>query len=177
MTEETIIKKQVKDYLNLCRVFWFPVLQGLGCYKGLPDIFIAYNSKVVACEIKGKKGFQSDNQLKFQENWEASGNRYILARSVEDVEKLLKDINKLMSDQPKKDFIEKKLEQFSEMFDNKAICSPTGLIEIKCFILTALSDQKEELIKEFTEGNRCLGCGEQKEQDLSDTCGECLENN
>ena len=36
-----------------------------------------------------------------------------------------------------KDFIEKKLEQFREMFDNKAICSPTGLIEIKCFFRSA----------------------------------------
>jgi len=98
MTEETIIKHQIKDYLNLCRVFWFPLLQGLGSYKGLPDIFLAYNGKVIACEIKKKKGFLSPFQFKFKQNWEASGNRYLVARSVEDVEKLLKEYEYFITD-------------------------------------------------------------------------------
>ena len=91
MTDETITKQQIKYYLNLRpKVFWFSLLQGLGSYKGLPDIMIFCGGKAYACEIKGKKGKQSDNQIKFQEDFERTGNKYILAKSVEDVANIIK---------------------------------------------------------------------------------------
>ena len=35
---ETDIRRQVTDYLQLRQYFCFYVLQGLGAYKGIPDL-------------------------------------------------------------------------------------------------------------------------------------------
>ncbi len=34
---ETHIKGQIKDYLAALSIFNFPLVQGLGAYKGVPD--------------------------------------------------------------------------------------------------------------------------------------------
>lgn len=89
MTPETSIKKTVKDYLNLKRYFWWYNLAGLGAYKGIPDIFILYEGKLYGVEFKSKQGKLSDYQARFQFNMEKAGGKYIVARSLEDVQKYL----------------------------------------------------------------------------------------
>ena len=39
----------------------------------------------------------------------------------------------------------------------------------------ALSQQKQDLIKEFRTGKRCLNCGAKKDNNLSDFCSKCIE--
>ena len=79
----------------------------------------------------------------------------------------------------------KKLE-WEKRFDEKFLgyISPNAIVgkynidkEIKSFIKSLLSQQEAELIKEFTEGKRCLNCGNHKPQSkLIDLCDKCYEN-
>jgi len=52
---------------------------------GMADIMIVVNGRLIAVEVKAKKGRQSQAQKRWQEALEAAGGRYVLARSVADV--------------------------------------------------------------------------------------------
>jgi len=90
---ETQIKKAIKQFLDLRGVWHFPVLQGLGCYKGMPDMFAVRSGVetgllfpvVYAIEVKTEKGNLSEHQERFMEMWELRGLPYLVARSIEDV--------------------------------------------------------------------------------------------
>jgi hypothetical protein len=88
-TPETLIKKQIKDYLSHKGYFHFPIMQGLGAQKGIPDIFAIKNGKVYAIEVKTPKGRQSQWQIMFQFNWEAEKGLYIIG-GLDDVMKICK---------------------------------------------------------------------------------------
>lgn len=83
---ETKIRNQVQDYLRWKGWFVWYQLQGLGAYKGAPDLMAAKDGKVIAVEIKTPKGWQSDHQKQFQANYEAAGCQYLLVRGIEDLE-------------------------------------------------------------------------------------------
>jgi Holliday junction resolvase len=83
---ETDIRRQVTDYLQLRQYFCFYVLQGLGAYKGIPDLIAVKNGRVLFIELKTPRGRQSDYQRKFQANLEAAGGDYVLCRGVDDLQ-------------------------------------------------------------------------------------------
>ena len=83
---ETDIRRQVRDYLQLRQYFCFYVLQGLGAYKGIPDLIAVRDGRVIFIELKTARGRQSDYQKKFQADLEAAGGEYILCRGIEDLE-------------------------------------------------------------------------------------------
>ena len=85
MTEETKIKMQVKDYLKIRGVFCYHNLQGIGAYKGLPDLVIHHKGQVHYLEIKRAKGKLSPYQIKLQEQCETDSIPYHVIRSVEDI--------------------------------------------------------------------------------------------
>lgn len=89
MTLETKIKKEIKKHLLERGYFYFPVLQGLGAFKGIPDIFAIRGGKVWAIEVKTPKGKQNKYQIMFQFNWESSGGKYIVG-GIEEVKKFIK---------------------------------------------------------------------------------------
>lgn len=82
---ETEIKKQLKEYLTLKGWFTFPIMQGLGSYKGLPDMIACKDGKVLFIEVKTETGGQTEYQKMFQEKVEKAGCKYILARRLEDL--------------------------------------------------------------------------------------------
>ena len=86
--KEKQVKAAIKQFLDLHGIRHFHVLQGLGCYKGIPDMF-AVADKVYAIEVKTATGRQSDYQKKFQDMWEGQGHPYILARGIDDVAKIV----------------------------------------------------------------------------------------
>jgi len=49
--------------------------------------------------------------------------------------------------------------------------------EFADLILVLIQKVRQEIIKEFTEGKRCLNCGGKKESKLTDWCDKCLEEN
>ena len=85
---ETHIKGAVKDYLAYKGIFNYPVLQGMGAYKGVPDRIMHYNG-VVYLEIKTPEGKLSEHQLKFQQQCLEDGIEYWIIRSIEDLEERL----------------------------------------------------------------------------------------
>ena len=83
---ETDIRRQVTDYLQLRQYFCFYVLQGLGAYKGIPDLIAVKNGRVLFIELKTPRGRQSEYQRKFQADLEAHGGEYVLCRGVDDLQ-------------------------------------------------------------------------------------------
>lgn len=88
MTPETALKNQCKDYLALKGIFNFPILQGLGAFKGIPDRIAIHKSIPYAIEFKTKKGRQSEDQIKFQQSWELAGGKYLLIRDLDELMKV-----------------------------------------------------------------------------------------
>lgn len=81
-TPETEQKGMIKQWLSLRGFFNFPILQGLGAHRGIPDIIAAKKGKVFAIEVKakgksGRMGGQSDHQKNFQRQWTEAGCMYI----------------------------------------------------------------------------------------------------
>jgi hypothetical protein len=85
MTEETDLKNAVKQYLDLKHIFNYHLLQGLGCYKGVPDRVMHYRGKVHYLEIKKPKGRLSLHQQAFAEQCAYDDIDYVVIRSLDDL--------------------------------------------------------------------------------------------
>ena len=83
---ESEIRRQIQDYLRLRGWFCFYILQGLGSYRGAPDLIAVKNGRVIFIELKTSRGRQSEHQKKFQADLEAHGGEYILCRGAEDLQ-------------------------------------------------------------------------------------------
>ena len=82
---ETDIRRQIQDYLRIRGWFVFYILQGLGAYKGIPDLIAVKNGRVLFIELKTARGRQSDYQKQFQADLEAAGGEYVLCRGVDEL--------------------------------------------------------------------------------------------
>ncbi len=60
---------------------------------GGPDLVLIHRGLYVGLEVKSETGRQSEAQKEFQRLLEASGGKYFIVRSIEDVENALKGIN------------------------------------------------------------------------------------
>jgi len=89
LTPETQLKSQIKDYLDLRGVFHFPILQGLGAAKGIPDRIAVKDGRFIAIEVKAPNGRLSTYQELFRDRLTQAGGVYIEARSLEDVMRIL----------------------------------------------------------------------------------------
>ena len=85
MTEETDIKHAVKEYLDIMGIFSYPILQGIGAYKGLPDRVMHFNRRTVYLEIKKPKGKLSPHQELFKMRCEDDCITYLVIRSLDDI--------------------------------------------------------------------------------------------
>ncbi len=83
--KESEIRAQVKEFLQWQGWFVFYHLQGLGSYPGLPDMQAVKDGRTIYIEIKRPGGRQSPGQKKFQQELEAAGGVYIVAREVDDL--------------------------------------------------------------------------------------------
>jgi hypothetical protein len=93
--KEADLLKLVLDWLLLHRIFHRR--RNTGAMKlegerfvrfgkaGDPDIEIWHKGRYYAVELKSEDGKQTQAQKNFQSDLEASGNKYILARSLEDL--------------------------------------------------------------------------------------------
>jgi hypothetical protein len=64
-------------------------VQGISVPKGHPDILACAGGRYIAIECKSQDGRQRPEQKSFQRAVERSGGLYVLARSVEDVAKIV----------------------------------------------------------------------------------------
>lgn len=91
-TPESRLKKTLKKYLNERGAYWAMVAEGAYAKIGDPDIIACFKGHFIAIEAKTYEGSQSDWQKIREREIKASGGIYILARSVQDVEAVLNEI-------------------------------------------------------------------------------------
>jgi hypothetical protein len=100
--KERDIQRQILYHLRLRRIFCFRFNTGAfsSAYGGKarfvrfglpggPDIFALKEGHLYAIEVKGPRGMQSRQQVVFQHEFEKAGGVYLVARSLEDVTKVL----------------------------------------------------------------------------------------
>jgi hypothetical protein len=90
--KESEIKNQIKAYLRYTGWFTFPILQGLGVHKGISDMIAIRNGIVIFIEVKTENGKQSQDQKQFEYDIVTQMGNYCLARSIEDVQEYIKNI-------------------------------------------------------------------------------------
>jgi len=86
---ETEIRKQIRGYLKLKQVFFWHNLQGLACYKGLPDlegIDIGWGHFYI--EVKSGEGKLSEKQEEFKGMVERLGETVFVPHSYEEFVKM-----------------------------------------------------------------------------------------
>lgn len=77
---ENDVKRDIKRAFDICGVWSFHLMAGMGSFKGAPDRIAVYRERVWAVEAKRPGGKQSEHQAEFQRRWEREyGKTYILA--------------------------------------------------------------------------------------------------
>ena len=90
-TPETELKSNVKHLFEVFHVFNFPIFQGLGAYKGIPDRIAHVNGRVHYLEFKAPKGKLTENQETFREQCMVDGIAYHVIRSLDDATLLVNE--------------------------------------------------------------------------------------
>lgn len=90
MTIETATKHAIKDYLSLKGIMWWYNLAGMGAQKGIPDLCALHKGTFYAIEVKTPKGKVTDSQADFLVRTNRAGGVPIVARSLDDVMKVIK---------------------------------------------------------------------------------------
>ena len=80
------ILKSVRQYLRLEGFFVIRNQQSLGSHLGLSDLTAVRDDATLWIEIKKPKGYQSDRQKEFEHDINSHGGKYIVVRSVADIQ-------------------------------------------------------------------------------------------
>ena len=83
---ETQLKQQIKDYLGFKQVFNYPLVQGLGSYRGVPDRIMHFQGRVHYLEVKTPQGKMSEHQENFALQCREDGISYHVIRNIEDLQ-------------------------------------------------------------------------------------------
>jgi hypothetical protein len=86
MTVLTIFKVPKETVYRIMAYF-----NRLGFLKGVPDILIFKAGRVFCLELKTEKGVQSDGQILFEKNCVRCGVPYLVGRSFEECQRILKE--------------------------------------------------------------------------------------
>lgn len=86
---ENEIQNEIRERLRWAGWYVIRHQQSMGSLKGLSDLSAIRNGQTVYIEVKKPGGVQSQYQKDFQAEVESHGARYILAYSVDDVDKLV----------------------------------------------------------------------------------------
>lgn len=92
MTPEGELKMRIRRLLEERGAFWSNVSGGAYSKPGDPDIVACFKGFYLAIEAKANSGRQSEIQKIRQSEVEAAEGRYVLARSEEDVSRILDSI-------------------------------------------------------------------------------------
>ena len=87
---ESDIQAAIRDYLGWHGWFCWKIHQSLGSYKGVSDLVAVKAGKVLFIEVKTSTGRLGVHQQAVRDELTRHGGTYIVARSIEDVERALK---------------------------------------------------------------------------------------
>ena len=82
---ENSVKSQIKDYLAIKRIYNFPLVQGLGAHRGVPDRVMFFQGSAHFLEIKRPGGKLSEHQKRFKEQCELDCIPYHVIKQIEDL--------------------------------------------------------------------------------------------
>ena len=85
ITKEIDILRQVRDYLRWKGFYVYRNHQSLGSHKGLSDLTAIRNGETIWIEIKKPGGRLSDHQVKFGEEIETHGGKYLIVTKIDDL--------------------------------------------------------------------------------------------
>jgi hypothetical protein len=83
------IKVLCREYLKIMGWFIFPILQGLGAYKGITDFIAIKDGRTLYIETKSPTGKQSGEQKIFQQEIGMQKGEYWLIDCWEDIIKMV----------------------------------------------------------------------------------------
>lgn len=100
--KESDIQRAICDYLALKKVFFWrnnntPIYDGQSkryrampkyAMHGLPDIIVIRDGRFIGIEVKREDGNLSEHQMEFARACVLNGGEYIIARSIDDVQKI-----------------------------------------------------------------------------------------
>jgi hypothetical protein len=85
---ETLILRQVSDYLRAAGYYVVRIQQGLGAHKGIADLVVMRGGRTIWVEIKTPRGRLSEWQERFAQAVADAGCEYVVVRSLEDAIRL-----------------------------------------------------------------------------------------
>lgn len=91
-TPESLVLRQVRDFLHAFGWKVVRIHQSLGSEKGIPDLVAVREGRHVWIECKAPKGKLSPDQERWLQDLEDHGGWYIVARGIEDVEHLAEPV-------------------------------------------------------------------------------------
>ena len=93
-TPEGTMKKRLRAFIDKHKGFWSNIHQdGIHGKTGDPDMVMCYRGRYVALECKSSVGTLSEIQKHRREQILAAGGRYEVARTNEDVERCMREID------------------------------------------------------------------------------------
>ena len=93
-TPESRLKSDIKAYLKGEGIYWCMIQGGAFSKPGDPDMVVCAKGRFIAIEGKTYDGRLSDIQIFRKGQIEASGGRYVVARTVDDVQRVIEDVRK-----------------------------------------------------------------------------------
>lgn len=94
VADQKLPESQIQSLIiQMLRQFgWFVVKihQSLGSYKGIADLYALKDGRNIWIEVKTLRGRLSEHQERFRDDVGAHGGEFIVARSIDDIEFLLK---------------------------------------------------------------------------------------
>lgn len=88
-TAEGLLKTRIRKFLTANGIFWSSIQGGPGSKPGDPDLIVCLKGNFVGVEVKTASGRQSPIQKKREEEIKSSGGRYVVVRTMKDVEDLV----------------------------------------------------------------------------------------
>lgn len=95
-TPEGKIQAEIIKYLKENKIWHFRY--NANVTYGMPDIIAIYNGYFVGIEVKTEVGIATELQERMKDSIEKAGGYHVFARSVDDVYKLLRSIEKKNED-------------------------------------------------------------------------------
>ena len=92
---EKHVRAVIKDYLNMRHLDWYYNLQGLGAYKGIPDLAVIFKGTTIYIEVKKPGGKQSPAQIEFEMKCKKNKAIYLLADDADIVKNFFEPYFKL----------------------------------------------------------------------------------
>jgi hypothetical protein len=82
---EAVVIDQVRQYLRATGWFVVRIQQGMGCHKGIADLYCLKDGRDVWVECKATKGKQSEYQKVFEADVLRNGGEYICVHSLDEL--------------------------------------------------------------------------------------------